>query len=60
MAGGKYYDSKREDMSRASMNTEVWHDKIMGLKDGLKTRAVTKIGNDREAPRRQEHLHVRQ
>ena len=42
MSGGRYYDSENEDMSWASMSTEAWHDKIMGMKDGLKATMVTK------------------
>ena len=50
MAGGKHYSSKSKDMSWASMNTEAWHGKGMGLKDWLKARVVTKRANDRENP----------
>ena len=31
MESGKYYNSDDEDMSRASMNTEAWHGRIIGL-----------------------------
>ena len=31
MESGKYYNSDDEDMFRASMNTEAWHEQIMGL-----------------------------
>ena len=50
MLGDKYYDSKNEDMSRASMNTAVWQDKVMGLEGGVKVRENAKRGNDLEAP----------
>ena len=36
-------------MSRASMNTQVWHGNITGPDGGLKARTVMKRGNDREA-----------
>ena len=36
MTGGRSYDSKNEDMPRGSMNTEAWHGRNMGLKDGPK------------------------
>ena len=37
-------------MSRASMNTEAWHGKIIGLKGGPKARVVAKRENNREVP----------
>ena len=51
MAGNRYYDSKNKDMSRGSMNTEAWHGKIMGLKGGLRARAITKQNNRNDAPK---------
>ena len=50
MAGGKYYNSKNEDMSRGSMNTEAWHGRSMGLKHGLEVRASPKRGNGNNIP----------
>ena len=52
MAGGKYYDSENEDMSRGSMNTEAWHGKIMGLEGGLRARANIKRGKVKMPPRK--------
>ena len=42
MSGGRCYNSNNKDMSRESMNTEAWHEKIMELKGGLQARAPTK------------------
>ena len=50
LAGSRYYNSKHEDISRGSMNTEAWHGKIMGLGGGLRARASTKMGNSNNAP----------
>ena len=50
MAGGRYYNSDNDDMSRGSMNTEAWHGEIMGLKRGLQVRAASKRNNDTDAP----------
>ena len=49
ISGGKYYNSKNEDMSRASMNTEVRASKSTGLEEGVKTKENVKIGNNMEA-----------
>ena len=35
---GRYYDSDDENMSRASMTTEAWRGKIMGLQGGIRAR----------------------
>ena len=35
---GRYYDSDEDDMSRASMTTEAWRGKIMGLQGGIRAR----------------------
>ena len=50
MESGKYYNSDNEDMSRASMNTEAWHGKIMGLAQGLQARAAFKQDKDTNSP----------
>ena len=51
MAGGRYYNSDNDDMSRGSMNTEAWHGEIMGLKRGLQVRAASERNNDTDAPK---------
>ena len=45
MAGGRYYISKHEDMSRGFMNTAAWHGKNMGLKGRLRAWVITKQNN---------------
>ena len=37
-------------MSRGSMNTEAWHRKIMGLKQGLQARAASKQNKHTDFP----------
>jgi len=50
MGSGKYYNSDDEDMPRASMNTEAWHGRIMGLARGLQVRAAFKQDKGTNSP----------
>ena len=40
---GRYYNSDDEEMSRASMTTEAWHGKIMGLQGGIRARRQARV-----------------
>jgi hypothetical protein len=50
MECGNYYNNDDEDISRASMNTEAWHGRIMGLTRGLQARAASKQDKDTDSP----------
>ena len=40
---GRYYDSDDDDMSRASMTTEAWRGKIMGLQGGIRAKRQARV-----------------
>ena len=42
---GRYYDSNEGSVSRASITTEAWHGKILGMQGGIRARGRARIRN---------------